>query len=412
MKNRYFAMRMKKFFGWLFIFTALLANEWVIRAYFYHKVFWTFGARFQTLLAQTVLIFIGIVLLRAQSAGLSLSAYLASLVRRHKEVFSVLVGLGISLALVGILSVGFFHFKNRNLGPGEIREGFDVKTFIEEDVILGFRPKPDNVTYSKLVRDGKLVYDVQYEIDEFARRKSDLPQIDRSQDFVAVFGGSVVFGEGLPTQHTLPSFLARLTGKKTYNYGFLGYGANQMLALLEARPLVKEIPEKNGTLVYPFWDGYVEFTIGSMSVYNNWGAFTPYYALENDIPVRHGNFTSGRPWSSLGFWILGKTRLPSLFRMNIPRAIGDEHLWITAKIVEKSKDLFLQQYPAGKFVVVFYPGSVFKDKMISYFQKLGVAYLDKTDVFKSDDPAMSIPGDAHPSHEAFEKFSQSFAGEI
>ena len=59
---------------------------------------------------------------------------------------------------------------------------------------------------------------------------------DRKSEFVIFTGCSFVFGEGVNDNQTLPYLYGKQNpAVRCYNYGFPGYGTQQMLAVLQQR---------------------------------------------------------------------------------------------------------------------------------------------------------------------------------
>jgi hypothetical protein len=105
---------------------------------------------------------------------------------------------------------------------------------------VGPLPEPGRYPTRLTTLDGELIYDVVYTIGEDGlrvtpeqRRESSV----RSRKIPArinVFGGSFVFGQGLEDDQTLPFYLARELGLDAKNFGFMGWGPQQALVILES----------------------------------------------------------------------------------------------------------------------------------------------------------------------------------
>ena len=85
------------------------------------------------------------------------------------------------------------------------------------------------------------------------------------------FGGSNTFGEGVEDNQTMPFFFAAAApDTAVYNYGFCGYGPQQMLALLEDHRIDPLIDGRDVIGVYLFIDAHVQRAVGSMVVVTTW----------------------------------------------------------------------------------------------------------------------------------------------
>lgn len=99
--------------------------------------------------------------------------------------------------------------------------------------VLGWGPSAPGVYHGeRRHHDGRLIYNVNYTIDDHLLRKT-LSAL--SGPTVAFFGDSLTFGEGLSDSQTLPQDFSDLNGRKlrVLNFGFPGYGPQQFLRALE-----------------------------------------------------------------------------------------------------------------------------------------------------------------------------------
>jgi len=146
------------------------------------------------------------------------------------------------------------------------------------DPILGYKPTPNAVVEATKEVNGKTIYQAIYSIDRFSRRIT--PVKNKADKFLLFFGGSFTFGEGVNDNETLPYYVVKEANQyQPYNYGFHGYGPQEMLAKLESKNFASELTQKQGHLIYSFIDPHVERAAGSMYVYNGWGKDMPYFCL-------------------------------------------------------------------------------------------------------------------------------------
>jgi hypothetical protein len=198
-----------------------------------------------------------------------------------------------------------------------------------------------------------------------------------------------------------------------YNCAVGGYGPQHMLAKLQSASLKQEVKESSGALVYVFQDDHVNRAIGSMFVYNLWGSRMPFYTFDRDGQlVYKGNFTSGRPGLSRLYRFLGKSEIAKYFHVNLPAEINDEHLRLTARIVEESARTFKRQFGSDAFYVLFYPGSGYSASLIPYLKKAGVKYLDYSKLLDMKASGYAIPGDGHPTAKAHQRVAAQLAQDV
>jgi hypothetical protein len=301
--------------------------------------------------------------------------------------------------------------------PAVSMEGtYTTTDFFQPDALLGYKPRPGTTVTSLKKAGDETIYDVTYSIDPFSRRVTPAAHPAKRSRFALLFGCSFVFGEGVEDEETLAAYLAEAApGYRTYNYGFCGYGPQQMLAQLESGKLKSEIPEASGICLYFFIDNHIERAVGSMAVYNLWGRDMPYYTLDGrgDI-VRKGTFASGRPLKSAFYSWLGRSEAAAFFDLNLPARLGERHFEFTAELIAAARDAFRSCCRSDEFFVVFYPGhGTHAKEMIPLLDRLGVRFLDYGDRFRLDpDQGFAIPGDAHPTGKAHRRVAEWIAADL
>lgn len=283
----------------------------------------------------------------------------------------------------------------------DLATGRQIDRFVREDALLGYRPIPNlAVRVEKRSATRTPIYDVTYTFDSRSRRYTPTSGEEGRDHFAIFTGGSFAFGEGLNDNETLPFYFGTLTRHYLpYNYGFSGYGTQQMLALLEAGELRSEIEPKRGVLLYVYLNLHISRVIGSLRVVNGWGANMPYYDLDEPGKVRRfGSFKSGRPWTYLLFTIAARTRLQEYFNLRYPRHSAQQDV-LVAKVIEASRERFLELFPGSRFLVLIYPRTG-RSRMIQLLQQRGIQLLDYQELFDPKDPSLRIPGDGHPTAKA------------
>jgi hypothetical protein len=294
-----------------------------------------------------------------------------------------------------------------------------VQTWIDPEYYqahpeLGWAPKPGIRTRAWKRVGGEPVYDVQYSIDALGRRVTPGAAAGPRSTFLLFFGGSATFGEGVQDSETFPYSVAeRVPQVRVYNYGFHGYGPQQLLARLETQDLRAQVAEPDGTLVYLFIDAHVNRAIGSMVVYTGWADTAPYYELGPDgALVRHGTLTTGRPLTSILYSILGRSQVLKRLHVDVPLTITERHIALTARILAASEERFRQQFGKGRFVVVIYPGSIHAVRLGRALERHGVEFLDYSALFDAADPAYAIPNDWHPSPRAHRRLAEQLVRDL
>lgn len=284
----------------------------------------------------------------------------------------------------------------------------EVETWIEPEYYqdhpnLGYGPMPGITARAWKRVDGRMVYDVRYSIDDSAHRVTPVTNAASRSKFVLIFGGSFAFGEGVEDDETLAFQLGELAPDSLpYAFGFHGYGPQSLLATLEAGTLRDEVRPDRGTLVYVFIDSHVNRAIGSFVVYTSWASATPHYVLDaTGTPIRRGNLTSGRPLLSVVYSLLGLSPSLGYLGAEIPLAISEAHIALTASIFARSASLFRDTFEDGRFVVAMFPGSKRAERLGAALRARNVEYLDYSALLDYDDPRFFIADDWHPAPETY-----------
>jgi hypothetical protein len=330
---------------------------------------------------------------------------LKALLESHGRLVAVVVGCVAALVLVALVEMGFRVVEWR-AAARECRLEYSTKGFIRRDPSLGSRPKADTtVTAESACPDGRVLFRTTYTIDSLARRVTPVASSDQREEFILFFGGSFIFGSGVNDQETLPYYVGRLARcYRPHNYGFMGYGPQQMLAKLQSGSIPKEVSQRDGLLIYGYMGeadiGHIDRAIGSLYVYG-WARLFPYYHVETATGklVRDGNFTSGRPLQSVLYRLLLKSAIVRVLGVNHPVSIEEKHVRLTARIIEESYISYKKQFPTDAFYVVIFPGAVqsTSDQLITMLTESGIRCLDYRGLAEFSGTEYRIPVDLHPS---------------
>ena len=280
--------------------------------------------------------------------------------------------------------------------------------FYVPDPELGYTLVPSTVARHRRMEGDRVVYDVTYRTDERGRRETPAANDTPHQGFLAFFGDSNTFGEGLAQGDTLPSQAAAAApGYRPYNYGVPGYGPAQLLTLAAKRRLADEIAEPEGYAVYLLIPAHVARVAGAMAVSTGWGRHFPYYALGPNNQLRSdGDFVHARALTTLGYYFWSRSSLAAHLGVELPLRYTAHDYSLTAKILAESSRTLARQLPLRRFVVVL--GQVFNDPQRRVIDAMrdalaaeGVATLDYTRLFDANDRRYRVSElDYHNSAEA------------
>jgi hypothetical protein len=230
---------------------------------------------------------------------------------------------------------------------------------------------------------------------------------------VLFFADSLTFGYGLDDEETLPWLAALQSGRRhrIYNFGYMGWGAHQMLALLQSGR-VEQLLECAPThvLYYSIYD-HVQRAAGC-SPYDPHG---PRYELREDGALeRRGNFDD-----EPGFVV----RWPRLARSGVVRILAEDFepgpadFDRFAAIVAASRDLLAARWPGVRFEVLVWDKRWKQDA--AYWEGLrrrGIAVHFISEILPGyrEEPLRYAlgPNDGHPNAYANELVARWFVREI
>ncbi len=269
------------------------------------------------------------------------------------------------------------------------------------DSDYGYKPRPNAVAPAvKQGLDGKLIYSVTYSTDEFARRITPMNKTPVSDRFLIFFGCSFTFGEGLQDNQTLPYHVGHLAPcYATYNYGYSGYGPQQMLLRLQDPNFAKQIKQHRGIMIYG--PAHVARAIGTYYASTNWAKDFPFYYLDKEQNLaRDGNFQTGRPLRSAIYSAISHVRLLDIFfrRYGLPRKFSEKDIELTARIIEESFKLFNIKFPDSRAYFMLLPGVDDTDQAVAaLLRKAGISILDFSSRQEFQGEGFVITNDGHPT---------------
>lgn len=240
-------------------------------------------------------------------------------------------------------------------------------------------------------------FNVTYRLNQFGQRQTIL-RGNRSQHLILA-GDSNTFGQGVEDNWTLDSlFFKKFSNYNTYNFGQLGGGPSNTLALLETTSWFEQIKENKGKMIYIFYPEWMTMrVIGSKQYITLLGGQTPYFFLDSDKKlVRKGN---------LGDRLISKIFL-LISKLDYFHLIGDlpplteDHIELIAKIFNKMQLEYKKMFPSGEFAVAIIARMDVKHLFISELEKKlsseGVKFAT-IDINSQPDPPQKYLFDHHQS---------------
>jgi len=164
-----------------------------------------------------------------------------------------------------------------------------ASTFVGRDPVLGYAPRPGGRQHVSAHNGKSTVYDVDYTIDGSGYRVTHGAAAPDA-DTVVFFGDSFTYGEGLNDDQTLPQQYADAEQSriKVINSGFSGYGAHQVLHLIQSGRLDGQLGHGRRLFVYTAIEEHLMRDEG-LGTWDFWG---PRYVLDGDGVRYTGPFHS------------------------------------------------------------------------------------------------------------------------
>jgi hypothetical protein len=267
------------------------------------------------------------------------------------------------------------------------------------DPVLGYGPSLNGTRRiaARRVKGDKVIYDVLYSRDEAGRRITP-DRGDKADTAILLFGCSLTVGEGLNDQETFAWQLGEMLGERfqVFNYGFHGYGAHQMLALVESGRL--DALATRYKQIYAFY-----LTIRGHAVrcagLSPWDQSGPRYVLQNGAITHVGSFNETREHNKLhqADVLFARSRLYAYLKETYrQQAIPEHALRIHIAIIAQAMHELEARYHAHALTVIW-PNFTGIEPVL---REKGVHTLELTGAmpdYTSAREKYSIQGDGHPN---------------
>jgi len=312
----------------------------------------------------------------------------------------ILANLLLILNLVIVLEIVCFFLLG--MPPAE-KKDFSIPKLVPDHIgrQVGSVPFADSLHHHAMIQNGDTVFDVYYTIDEHAKRHT--PGFDSTKNKHALFFGcSIAFGMGLEDDENISYYFQQESELyNSYNFSYLGFGTNHMLAWLQFQPLDVQIQEDEGVAFYVFFWDHIYRSIGTMSRYTDWLVTSPYYEIKDGKLVRNRLFKDGRYFTSKLYQLLYQSNIIRYFEIDFPMQLRRDHIDLVCEMILESKKEYQRQYAGSNFYCVFYPSfPAYTDEEWSYFvhglTTRGIEYIDLKDVIEYGNE-YTLNGDPHPN---------------
>ncbi|MBS0289654.1 MAG: hypothetical protein JSS07_06435 [Proteobacteria bacterium] len=305
----------------------------------------------------------------------------------------------------------YFWWSNTPV-PEKLVGNYWTPQMFKPDPFLGYVPQKNaKEVVGKRYLDNQLIYEMIISTDQHGLRNS-YPKSTAAKGAILFFGCSFTFGVGVNDNETLPYQVgSKLQGQaNVYNFGYGGYGPQQMLSALEQGLVDKIVLEQPKHAFYVAIPSHIVRSAGLTS----WNIHDPKYDLDEKGEIYYAGHFDEKT-ISLPHWVqqcysqLNKSYLWQKIQASLLRKINDRDIDRYIKIVIKAKTIFEQRYPQAKFNIIYWniadiPNhEVVMKKLLTEFKKseIPVYLVDNmiTD-FKINQAYYLIEKDGHPNPRA------------
>jgi hypothetical protein len=258
---------------------------------------------------------------------------------------------GLAVVVVGSLPIAV-SLAEVSVAVPPLARRVEVPPLDERDPLLGWRPRRSLMSRATETVNGEKVYDVAYSIDANGHRVSPPDRGVDVEGCVFFFADSFVFGDGVEDRETLPYRVGLKTGGRfrIVNYGYSGYGAEHMLAIVERGELALTAPCRPTNIVYVALPDHLFRTAGKA----DYSLRGPRYRLNAEgIPTYSGT----RPDVDMPAWrkhVVAQLMKSHVYRALVMRQseVSQQDLDLYFAIVRRAFTLFAEKWPTTRLDVI------------------------------------------------------------
>ena len=300
--------------------------------------------------------------------------------------------------------ITFFIYELVNIKSFIDKTDYYIESNIQYDINkeYGYYPKINSEFIENVFFKDKLLRVNKYTINEHGHRKTINSDLN-TNECIVFFGGSIIFGQSLNDDETLPHYVSKkLNGeKKVFNFAFNGYGPHQFLSKIENNYLDELKTCKKLDFIYLYINDHIGRVVGKRS----WGDKSPRYISNGGDLAQNGFF------SSFPFKLIMK------FRKNIRNSKILSIFYDIEKINKRDQALFIQIldeiekksksiYINSNFYYIIWDKENLKYEIINnYFKFKKTLNIDNLNI-PIKYHTNNIPGDNHPKKEFNELLSK------
>lgn len=300
--------------------------------------------------------------------------------------------------------ITFFIYELVNIKSFIDKTDYYTESNIQYDINkeYGYYPKTNSEFVEKIFHKDKLLKINKYTINKHGYRKTKNFDVS-ANECIVFYGGSIIFGQSLNDDETLPHYVSiKLNGKKkVFNFAFNGYGPHQFLSKIENNYLDELKTCKKLDFIYLYINDHIGRVVGKRS----WGDKSPRYIF-NGYDLTQKGFFSSYPFKLIMKFRknIRNSKILSIFYNieNINKKDQVLLIQILDEIEKKSKNININ----SNFYYIIWNKENLKYEIISNFFKfkktLNIDNLNIPMKYHSN----NIPGDNHPKKEFNELLSK------
>ncbi len=203
--------------------------------------------------------------------------------------------------------------------------------------------------------DGKPIYDVEYEIDDFHRRIVPQNRAEEKKRALVFLGDSNLFGQGVNSDQTLPARLAQwFPDRQIYNYAVPGWGPHNILALSESQRLKTEVKQDSAIVFYFYMTSLADRLIGTTGYFRWAQGRAPEYQWQQGRLVSRGSFLEVSPLRTRMYQLMGRSNIFQYFNINYPNSYSASNFKKVCASFWQLRDNLKKLRPQDQFVVVLW----------------------------------------------------------
>ncbi|HJR77113.1 MAG TPA: hypothetical protein VJ805_09065 [Nitrospiraceae bacterium] len=235
------------------------------------------------------------------------------------------------------------------------------------------------------------IYKAAYTIDSNGLRIAPPYDVPNGLGSVLFFGCSFTIGEGVTDEEAMPYVTGLLTHGRyaIYNFGFHGYGPQQMLAALERGLTASVVTVPPKYIIYQAIPYHIERVAGLMT----WFPHSPRYRPGDSGRVTaQGNFDTvsdetrysriERFWRAQGIFgdsVSGTLRKSFLYNALVSpfRSLSIEDVELFLGIVTQSRDVAAAEYPGAEFHVILWDSMFLREGFLQFLPPVVDGFRDR-----------------------------------